>query len=279
MAVLRAGGRQFILLALPFVLLVLVGSVLGYLALDKVIEPDPSIIIEKVSTPGFDSVNDADDQAFIESITFSFGADALVLLVPAALSYLVLALLGPVAAAQMALHVDRLHDLTVGTVLRAAIRRAPRILGLTLVYLGVMAMLLLASVVIGTASPFLLVVSLLALFAAVIWTWPAVAMSFMAAAVSPPGTPAFKTGFGMTKTRWGALFVRLLLATLMMAAFQIPTSIFSSLLVGAAVGIAVVISATAQAAQTIIANVMTLRIYQWAGGPIDPSFAAPTNST
>lgn len=239
-------------------------------AASSALDPGLFDIVDRISEPGFDPTNDPADDAFIDSIEFDPSIGVLAAIAVAAIAA---AIAGGLAWATATLRVASVNagtPLAGGECFALALRRLPRWVGIYLLWMLVAVLCLVPVVLVFavaiTAAPPLLILLVPGLIGAVIYAWPYGHLAATALVLAPVGDPPFRRLVALVRPRWGAVAVRVLLLNLVLLALGIATSVAGAIpLAGFALAL------PAQAAQYAFGITTNVALYDWTGGPLDPS--------
>lgn len=204
----------------------IVAAVVIFIAANNSIEPSILDIIQRVSEPGFDAVNDPADEAFIESIEFTPTAGFWVI-VPLMIALVVIVQIFSVALQSVhvaADHVGRPRGL--GGSFGIAMRRLPRWIGIYLLWLvafmAIGAVLFGLGYITGGIALILLVPVGIATF---IWIFPTLYLMTTALVIGPTDEPPFRTVLAMMRSGWRRMAWPVFIVNLVVIAISIGLSI------------------------------------------------------
>ena len=258
--------------------IMIAGMVVAAIALASALEPDLFDIVDRMTDPGWDPVNDPDDEAYLDAIEFDPSIGSLTVAVVAGLAVYLATGLG---AATGMLYLAAVNAGTVrpGTAcFSLALRRTPRWIGILLLWgLLLMALstagLLLILLAIAIA-PILLLVAIPVVVAAVIFVWPYLHMAFPTLILAPRDDPPLRRTITMVSADWGGVAGRVLLLNLVLFAIAIGGGIVGLIpLLGIFVALAIT------AIQYGLAMATSVALYEFAGGPLDPEITSTMEST
>lgn len=175
---------------------------------DRVLKGQFDEILDRVSD--LDDYSEAENEAYFESLEFSF---SIWNFVPAALGVLFYWLVAAVVGATLALLTRaylRSNEVSLPTVLRQAVRRVPRILGLDLQKIGLFAAACGFVVLSALLSPVLLVVTIPALVLFLVMAYPVFVVADVVAATGPP-EPSLRYAARLVRVWYWKVFGRVLI--------------------------------------------------------------------
>ncbi|MEQ8840717.1 MAG: DUF2510 domain-containing protein [Acidimicrobiales bacterium] len=272
------GWAQLLVLALPLIVSSIGAAILAYVSLDSMLDPGIETILDRVTQPGFDPVDNGADEAFIDSIDVSIGTIGILGLIGAGLAVVLGTFISSTSFSIFLARVRAGRGTSIGETYQRLARRLPRMIGIALLWslLGLIA----ATIVVGLfvvailVSPALLLALVPALLVAVIYFWPVGALAYTALALSPREAPPLRHAFRIVRPLWGPIAGRLLILTLVgfvvSFAFNLGTSWISSVGVVAAF----VVPLLLQALQSMLNSAGSVVLYEFAGGSVDPAITA-----
>ena len=277
------GWRELVVLALPLIAVTIAAGLLALASLDAVLEPGIGDILDRVGQPGFDPVNDADDEAFIENIDLSVTAAPVAGIVLAAVLFFAGGIVASVAFTVFLAALRRDRRLPVSETYRIALVRLPRIIGILLLWTVVgVTVLLLAAVIIAIAvviSPLMLLLIVPLTLAAVIYAYPFGALASTTLTLAPTDDPPFRRTITVVRRQWGFVALRLLVLTLVFWAIGFGASAVTTPFSAASVWGGFLASMVVQSLQTVLSTAGSVVLYDVADGPLDPVITAPDQTS
>ncbi len=229
-----------------------VAVVLMVIGANRLLMGELGEIWDRVTDPDFD-VESPEQTAYFESLEFDL---SLVNFVPMVLAVLMMLVLGSIlqaAVARLALSDLRDQPLTASAVLRMALRRTPRLLGIDFQVILIFVIALAAVGLAGSAVPLLWIPLIPAFIAAAVYGMVVVMLAYVVASVGP-ATPSLRYGVRLVRKRFWPTLGRMLLVLMVLTGF--------SLAVGAAATLAgpstLAGSIISQAIQTVVGVVIAV---------------------
>jgi hypothetical protein len=263
--------REFVMIAAPLAVLSLAGFVAVLAGFDRALNVDVINIYDRVTEPGFDQADNGVDEAFLDSIEFSIGAGSVVLWMIALAAFTFGGLIGGIVVARFAVGARFENPPALGDAYLAAASRAPRMIGLVVVYAIAMTVAVAAIVGVAFVAPLSLLITAPALAAGVLWSIPLLTAATTVIGTGPRAAPAWTTAVELLRGRWWAFFGRLLIIYLIVFLVGIPRGIIGAPVFAASVWGGIVVNVIFQTAQTIVTQVGVVHVYLWADGPLDPA--------
>lgn len=222
---------------------------------------------DRISDPGFDPES-AEQTAYFESLELDF---SVVSLAPLLLGLLAAWIAGNVMSAtvaRVALRDLQQRDLAPADALRQAWRRVPRLMGLDLQVLAVVAVAVLVVVLAGILSPVLLIGLIPALIVGLAYGSLVAALAYVVASVGP-ATPSLAYGARLLRGRFWRVLGRMLVVLVVLAAASVAVGILVAL-AGQGSATVVVVAQVVQAVVTtviaVVASIAVAIIYHDLGG-------------
>lgn len=225
-SLLRRNWVAMVVISLITLVAYVAAAVVIFIAANNSIEPSILDIVQRVTEPGFDAVNDPADEAFIESIEFTPTAGFWVI-VPVMIGLVLLVQIFSVALQSVhvaADHVGRPRGLAGS--FGVAMRRLPRWIGVYLLW--TLAAIVVAAVFVGLAlltGGIALILLIPGGLAAFIWLFPTLYLMSTALVVGPTSEPPFRTVFAMMRKSWRRLAWPVLIVNLVAIACSIGLSV------------------------------------------------------
>ncbi len=274
-SLLGQGWAKLLLLSIPLLVLGIGAAVLAYTSLDGMLEPGISEILDRASEAGFDPVNNAADEAFVESIEVSVGPEDVAGLALAALAFGLGSVATTVSYAIFLAGLRAGRNRSIGETYRLVARRFPRIIGIALLWsLGgiAAAIVLVAIFVLGVLlSPLTLIVIIPALLVGMVYLWPFMALAGTALAVAPTDEPPLRHTFAIVRPMWGPVAGRLLILMLVTFVISIAVNLGTAPIGVAGIWAGAVLSIVLQALQSMFTTTGAVVLYGFAGGRVDPA--------
>lgn len=222
---LRRNWVAMVVISLITLAAYVAAAIVIFIAANNSLEPSILDIVERVTEPGFDAVNDPADEAFIESIEFTPTAGFWVI-VPVMIALVLIVQVFSVALQSVhvaADHVGRPRGL--GGSFGIAMRRLPRWIGVYLLWALAGAVILAVfvglAIVTGGLALILLIPGGIGAF---IWLFPTLYLMGTALVVGPTGEPPFRTVLAMMRGNWRRLAWPVFLVNLMVIGISIGLS-------------------------------------------------------
>lgn len=277
------GWRELVVLSLPLIAVTIAAGLLALASLDAIVEPGIGDILDRVGQPGFDPVNDADDEAFVESIDLSVTAAPAAGIVLATVLFFAGGTVASVAFTVFLAALRRDRTLSVSETYRIALVRLPRIIGILLLWTVVgLAVLMPAAVVVAIAvliSPLMLLLIAPLTLAAVIYGYPFGALASTTLTLAPTDDPPFRRTITLVRRQWGFVALRLLVLTLVFWAIGFGSSAVTTPFSAASVWGGFLASMVVQSLQTVLSTAGSVVLYDVADGPLDPAIATPDQTS
>ena len=265
-------------LALPLVLLTIGAGLLALSSLDSALDPGIGDIIDRVTEPGFDPVNDADDEAFVESIDVSLTAGAIVGFGVAAILFLVGGTVVSLSFTVFLAALRRGRALGLGEIYGITLRRLPRFIGILLLWTLVASTVVFAALVVVAVAilitPWLLLLIGPLSIAAIIYLWPYGALAVTTLSVAPTDDPPFRRTVALIKPNWPFVALRLLVLTVVFAIISFGGSAVTTPFSAASVWAGFLVSMILRAVGSVMTTAGNVVLYDVAGGPFDPELTA-----
>jgi len=264
---------KLFLIALPLVVLQLIFFAAAFAAVDSGITPGLSVIMDRLSGPGFNPDN-APDEAFLRSISFSITATSVVLIILTSLAYLFGTILTSAAISRFAAGAHYDNAPSIGEALRHALRRSPRLFGIFALSIGALCLAALIMVILATFLPWALLIAFPTALVGFAFLIPILSVASQIIALGPATTPSLSTAWELTKGRWWRLVGRLLIIALVVGALGTPFGLINGAAFSASIVTGFIFVGLGQIVQNIYSQVGTYFIYLWIEGPIDPELRA-----
>ena len=197
-----------------------------FIAANNSIEPSILDIIQRVSEPGFDAVNDPADEAFIDSIEFTPTA-GFWLIVPLMIALVVVVQIFSLALQSVHVAADHVgRPRGVGGSFGIAMRRLPRWIGIyllwTLAFVAVGAVVFGLAYITGGVALILLIPGGIGVF---IWIFPTLYLMSTALVIGPTDEPPFRTVLSMMRAGWRRMAWPVFIVNLVVVAISIGLSV------------------------------------------------------
>ena len=270
---LGQGWRELVVLSLPLIVVTVAAGLLALASLEAALDPGIGDILDRVSEPGFDPVNDADDEAFFESIDVSISVAAVGGLALAALLFLVVGTAASVTFTVFLAALRRGRPLSMSETYRITLPRLPRILGILILWtLVAMAVLVGVAVVFAVAilvTPLTLLVLVPVALAATVYVYPYGALATTTLSLAPTDDPPFRRTITLIRRRWGFIALRLLVLTLVFWLIGLSGNLVTTPFGAASVWAGFLVSMIMRTVQTVLSTAGAVVLYDIAGGPLD----------
>jgi hypothetical protein len=239
---------KLFLIALPLVVLQLIFFAAAFAAVDSGITPGLSVIMDRLSEPGFNPDN-APDEAFLRSISFSITATSVVLIILTSLAYLFGTILTSAAISRFAAGAHYDNAPSIGEALRHALRRSPRLFGIFALSIGALCLAALIMVILATFLPWALLIAFPTALVGFAFLIPILSVASQIIALGPA-------------------------TTLVVGALGTPFGLINGAAFSASIVTGFIFVGLGQIVQNIYSQVGTYFIYLWIEGPIDPELRA-----
>ena len=231
-ALVRRQWRGFALAALAGAAGLVAAAIALFLTVDRILMGELGEIWDRISEPGFDPTL-PEHEAYFESLDVDLSPTNFL---PAAATLVVLWLLGSLVTAaivRLALGDLRGRAQSPSEVLRRALERTPRLIGVQLQILAIGVAASAIAVVPAFASPFLLILTIPALLAAVFLSIPVLYLASVVASAGP-SEPSLRCAFRLVRGRFWATLGRLLLISVILSAIGYGAGIVFAVVSGVA---------------------------------------------
>jgi len=269
--------RELVILAVPVVLVSVLATVLLLSAIDAALDPNLADIQERLTEPSFDPFDDAEGTAYIESISISVDAGTAVRIAAGILLFTV----GGVAATSIltvflaAAHRSRALELSA--VVRLGLSRLPRVIGVYLLWMLGLTALLLPLLAVTLVAPLSLILTIPAAFAAMIYFYPTILLSFTALLIGDQTRPPLRSTFALIRPQWGRVAIRVLVLSIALVGVSLAASLGSAPFNATSIWAGFLVSSLLQAVQTVLAAAGGIVVYDEVGGTFDPAISPPTS--
>ena len=216
--ILRRQWRGWIVVAVLSIVAYAVLAVLSGYSADLVLNGRLDEILERISN--LNRYSDADNQVYFESIEFDF---SIWNFVPAIFGVLFTCLVTNLVTATIALltlSAERGDDQSPSAVLAKACKRIPRLVGVDLQLLVVVAAVVAVTALLAVTVPLMLIVVVPVLIVAGIWSFPIILLAYVVASVGPARWSLGYAGRLLRGRFWGT-FGRALLLLLILTVISL----------------------------------------------------------
>jgi hypothetical protein len=255
------------LIGVAFVAVVIAVLIAVAVQASNALDPGFFTILERISEPGFDPVNDAGDEAFVDSIVFD---PSLGFWVTSVVGVLLISISQGLSIGVAQIHLAAAANnrpFTLGESFRVALRRLPRWIGIYLLWALVsVPVLVVIGVVfaIGAAVPLLLLVIIPAMIAFVIFGYPYLWIATTSLVLGRLEDPPFRTTVRLIKARgWRAVAWPVLLINLVVLGIS-----FGIAVVGAIPLLGQLIAFVAQIFLYALPAALNIPLWRMIGGSI-----------
>jgi hypothetical protein len=170
------------------------------------------------------------------------------------------------------------HPVSVGDTVRTTLRKLPRIIGVAMLWTGVVLLVLaaatVASVLVVSASPFTLILIVPAILALMVHVWPYGHLAPTMLVITPPDAGPFRSTVALVRGRWGAFALRVLVLSVVLFAVAAGANLLSTPLGLASIWAGAVVVLLAQIVQLALMSAGNVVILGWAGAPLDPAIVS-----
>ena len=257
-----------LLIGVAFIAVVIVVFVVVAIQANSALDPGLFTILERFAEPGFDPVNDASDEAFVDSISFdasvgfwiTVGVGGLLVAIAQGLS---------IGVAQVHLAAASIGwPLTLGESFATAFRRLPRWIGIYLLWSLVMLVgfaVFAALVFLGVQAPILFLVIIPVAIGLVIYGYPYFWMATTALVIGPQDRPPFRTTVQLIRAAgWRTVAWPVFLANLVIVGINFATG-----LLGAIPVLGQIIALLVQVLLYALPAALNIPIWKMMGGEIE----------
>jgi uncharacterized membrane protein YccF (DUF307 family) len=267
--------RGLLLITVPMVLAIVAGLIVVYLAFDAALSPGLGEILDRITEPGFDTGRNLADYQFMNSIELDIGPGTLIGLFAGGITILTAMLTLPLLVFVHLASALSGQAVSAAETYRRTVRRLPRVIALYLLWLlgssVVIAAALLVIVLLAWVSLLTLLVTIPTALAGMIFLWPYGYIAVSMLVLAPRGTPLLSEVISLLRHRWPAVAGRVLALNVVVIAITAALNTISIPLGPERIGALLVAGILVQSVQYVILISGSVVIYDWAGGPLDPS--------
>jgi hypothetical protein len=211
--------------ALTF-LVALVGAALLIVAVISALDPDIFDIADRVLDSGFDADANPEDQAFLDSIEFSFSASFVALALAGSLIATLAIFVGTGTSTLFLGAAHHGQQIGVGACFRLALKRLLRWVGITILWglVGFLPLVVLWALAFALA-PILLVAVIPLTIAAVVYLFPIMTIAGAGLFLGPVDRPPFRTAMALVRDQWGTVALRVLVVNVILLAINIALGV------------------------------------------------------
>ncbi|MEM7142400.1 MAG: DUF2510 domain-containing protein [Actinomycetota bacterium] len=269
---------QLLILA-GIVLIFLVGAVIAaFVAVEVALQPGLIDIIDRVTDADYNPDFDPVDQAFEDSIEWTWSIGSIALLILAGLLALVPQWIAISTGVVHTASISKGHERTLGDAARYVFRNVIRWIGIILlwavVYAAVVIVTVLLYVVAAEFANALFFLLIPATIGGIVFVWPYLQMAPTALALSPQTQPPFRYTVGILKGRWGFAAGRIFLVNLTLIGVNIGLSIAGIIPI-----LGIVVAIGGNFVLTALQITMSVALYEAIEGELDPELETVTPST
>jgi len=251
----------------------LVGFLAGFIVFAAgaigALSPRATTILSRVTSDGFDP-NDVDDKAFLESITLDPNAGFWVMTIAAILLLIASSIIHYGATTSRLASSLVGEPLSVADCLRRSLRKAPRWIGIHLLWMmGLAVYAVVVSVILAVAVqvPFTLALAIPLVLASITIAYPILWLAPTVLLAGPDGQPPLRTAIRLFRSGWGSLALRVLCIHIVIILILLASGIIGVIpVIGQLAGLAV------SWAVASFGLASALVIYHQAGGRLAPEF-------
>lgn len=264
--ILRRQWRGWIFVALLSVVAYVLVAVLFVYSADLVLNGELDEIIERISEPGFDPET-PENEAYFESLEVDLSIWNFVPAVLGALFAWFVSNLVTAAITLLTLADERGDDQRHSAVLTKALKRVPRLIGVDLQFVVLVAAVSAVTLLVAATVPLMLIVVIPVLIVAGIWGLP---VAFLAYVVASIGPAQWSLGYAyrLVRGRFRATFGRLLLLLVIVTVFAVMTELVAGQL-GLSWVLSDVLIGAVSTVLSLLLSIATAIVYLDLGGESD----------